>query len=250
LAEASFVSVLAALTMVTRLAFAHGGPPLIADDPGTPGNGDWETNLAIAFEHRPNEWALDAPGIDLNYGWGDHIQLTLQTSVAWLKGGDRRAIAGLGGAEAAVKWRFLDEDRSGVDVSMFARILFNIAQSSVRRGLAELGTRFQIPFQTAKTFGPVAVNVEFGPLINSTDRGEFLSGLVIARDLSKTTTIMAEVHATSRMNLSRHLVTLNSGWRHTLTEHAIWIASVGHEVHSDTGEPLALIGYCGVQFLY
>ncbi len=242
--------VLAVLTAVARVALAQAGAPMITDDPGTPGKGHWENNLAIAFEHRPNEWALDAPGIDLNYGWGDHIQLSLQTSAAWLKRSDDGAIAGLGEAEAAVKWRFLDEERGGVDMSMFPRILFNFTQSSVRRGLAEPGTRFQIPFQAAKTLGPVVLDVEFGPLINSTDRGEFLSGLVVARELSKTTAIMAEVHATSRMNLSREVVTLNFGWRHRLREHAIWIASVGHEVHSDTDESLALIGYCGMQFVY
>ena len=61
---------------------------------------------------------------------------------------------------------------------------------------------------------------------------------------------MAEVHATSRMNFARDVVMLNFGWRRTLNKHAIWIASLGHEVHSDAGEPLALIGYCGVQLLY
>jgi hypothetical protein len=42
---------------------------MITDDPGTSGNGHWENNLAISFEHRPNEWSIDAPAIDLNYGW-------------------------------------------------------------------------------------------------------------------------------------------------------------------------------------
>ena len=238
------------LTLATRLAFAQGGPPMITDDPGTPGNGHWENNLSVAFEHRPNEWSIDAPGIDLNYGWGDHIQLTLQTSAALLKRSDHGLLGGLGGTEAAVKWRFLDEERSGVDLSMFPRILFNVVHSSVRRGLAEAGTRFQIPFQAAKKLGCVDFGVEFGPLINSTDRGEFIYGIVAATELSKTTSIMAEVHATSRMNFTRDVVTLNFGWRHTLNEHAIWIASLGHEVHSDTDEPLALIGYCGVQLLY
>jgi hypothetical protein len=92
--------------------------------------------------------------------------------------------------------------------------------------------------------------VEFGPLISSTDRGEFLGGVVAATELSKTTTIMAEVQATSRMNLSRDVVTLNFGWRHVLNKHALWLASIGHEVHNDTGDSLALIGYCGVQLLY
>jgi hypothetical protein len=240
----------ALLTSAARFAFAQGGPPMITDDPGTPGNGHWENNFSIAFEHRPNEWSIDAPGIDLNYGWGDHIQLTLQTSAALLKRSDHGLLGGLGGTEAAVKWRFLDEERSGVDLSMFPRILFNVVHSSVRRGLAEAGTRFQIPFQAAKKLGCVDFGVEFGPLINSTDRGEFIYGIVAATELSKTTSIMAEVHATSRMNFTRDVVTLNVGWRHTLNEHAIWIASLGHEVHSDTDEPLALIGYCGVQLLY
>jgi hypothetical protein len=62
---------------------------MITDDPGTPGNGRWENNIAIVFEHRPNEWSIDAPAIHLNYGWGDHIQLTLQTSLAILKGSDQ-----------------------------------------------------------------------------------------------------------------------------------------------------------------
>ena len=55
------------------------GPPMITDDPGTPGDRKWEINLAIAFEHRPGETSFDVPGIDLNYGVGEHIQLTLQT---------------------------------------------------------------------------------------------------------------------------------------------------------------------------
>ncbi len=241
---------LALLVTAARYAFAQGGPPMITDDPATPGAGKWENNLAIAFEHRTNEWSVDAPGIDLNYGWGDHVQLTLQTSVALLKGANPGLIGGLGGTEAAVKWRFLDEETSGVDMSMFPRVLFHVLRSSVRRGLAENGTRFQIPFQAAKTFGPVVFDVELGPLINSTDRGEFLSGFVAATELSRTTAIMAEVHATSRMNFTRDVVMLNLGWRHTLNKHAVWISSLGHEVHSGTGKPLALIGYCGVQILY
>ena len=134
---------------------------MITDDPGTPGNGHWENNIAITFEHRPNETSWDSPAIDLNYGVGEHIQLTLQGGpVLILKRSGHGLIGGLGGTEAAVKWRFLDEEKSGFDVSMFPRIIFNITQSSVRRGLAEDGTRFQIPFQLAKTFGRFHADAE------------------------------------------------------------------------------------------
>ena len=53
---------------------------MITDDPGTPGNGKWENNFAITFEHRPDETGYEVPAIDLNYGVGEHIQLTLQTA--------------------------------------------------------------------------------------------------------------------------------------------------------------------------
>lgn len=233
-----------------RFACAQGGPPMITDDPGTPGNGRWENNLAIAFERRPNEWSIDAPAIDLNYGWGDHIQLTWQTSLAVLKRSDHGFVGGLGGTEAALKWRFLDEERSGFDVSMFPRVIFNVLQSSVRRGLAEDGTRFQIPFQAAKKFGPIALDAEFGPVISTVGPAEFLYGIVAGTEVTKTTSVMGDVHATSRANFTRDVVTLNFGLRHKLSEHAIWISSLGHEVHSGSDESLALIGYCGVQLLY
>ncbi|MFL6539987.1 MAG: hypothetical protein ACJ8HQ_06255 [Chthoniobacterales bacterium] len=223
---------------------------MITDDPGTPGSGKWENNLAIAFSHVPNEWSIDAPAIDLNYGWGDHIQLTLQTSAAFLKRSDHGLIGGVGGSEAAVKWRFLDEEKSGVDMSMFPRILFNVLHSSVRRGLADDGTRFQIPFQAEKKFGRLDLDLEFGPLVSTVGQSEFIYGLIAGTEVSKATSIMGEVHATSRTNFTRDVVTLNVGWRHKLNEHAIWIASLGHEVHSGADEPLALIGYCGVQLLY
>lgn len=223
---------------------------MITDDPGTPGNGHWENNLAIAFEHRPNEWSLDAPAIDVNYGWGDHIQLTLQTSLAVLKRSDHGVVAGLGGTEAAVKWRFLDEEKSGVDMSMFPRVIFNVLQSSVRRGLSEDGTRFQIPFQLAKKFGAVALDLEFGPLASTRGRSEFLYGIVGAIEVTKRTMIMAELHGTSRTNFTRDTLAVNFGWRHKLSEHAIWIASLGHEVRAPENDRLALIGYCGVQLVY
>jgi hypothetical protein len=229
---------------------AQGGPPMITDDPGTPGNGKWENNIAIAISHVPNEWSIDVPAIDLNYGWGDHIQLTLQGGPTLLKRSDHGLIGGFGGTETAVKWRFLDEEKSGFDMSMFPRMIFNITQSSVRRGLSEDGTRFQIPFQAAKTFGRWRLDGEFGPLASTVGRSEWLYGIVGGFDLAKTTMAMAELHGTSRMNFSHDVLAVNFGVRQVLTERCIFIGSLGHEVRETDNQPLAFIGYVGVQLLY
>lgn len=127
---------------VARFALAQRGP-MITDDPGTPGNGKWEINVPIAFEHRPRGMGT-APGIDLNYGVGDYIQLTLQTAVGLLKQSDHGLIGGLCATEAAVKWRCVDEDENGFALSTFPGVLFNLVHSSVQRGLVDPGTRFQV----------------------------------------------------------------------------------------------------------
>ena len=237
------------LACIGRVAFGQGGPPMITDDPGTPGNGKWENNFAIIFEHRPNETPIDLPDIDLNYGIGEHIQLTLQTAPVLLKRSDHGLIGGLGGTEAAVKWRFFDEATTGLDMSMFPRVIFNVSHSSVRRGLADDGARFQIPFQAAKAFGRLHVDAEFGPRASTVGRSEWLYGIVCGFDLAKPTMLMAELHDESRMNFSHDVLTLNFGLRHEFTENYILIVSMGHELRSPD-QPTALIGYFGMQFVY
>jgi hypothetical protein len=234
---------------VARVAFGQGGPPMITDDPGTPGNGKWENNFAIIFEHRPNETSIDVPEIDLNYGVGEDIQLTLQTAPVLLKRSGHGLIGGLGETEAAVKWRFFDEATSGFDVSMFPRVIFNVAHSSFGRGLADDGTRFQLPFQAAKTFGRLHLDGEFGPRASTVGRSEWLYGIVGGFDVSKSTMLMVELHDESRMNFSRDVLTLNFGLHHEFTETYILIVSMGHELRSPD-QPTALIGYFGMQLLY
>ena len=148
-----------------------------------------------------------------------------------------------------MKWRFLDEEKSGFDVSMFPRVLFNITQSSVRRGLAEDGTRFQIPFELAKTFGRFHADAEVGPLTSTVGRSEWIYGIVGGVELAKTTMLMAELHGTSRMNFTRDVLTVNFGLRHQLTDARILIASIGHELR-DPDQARSFIGYLGVQLLY
>jgi hypothetical protein len=240
----------AASLIAAREASAQGGPPMITDDPGTPGNGKWEDNIAITLSRTSNQAVIGAPLLDLNYGWGDHIQLTLQTPLTILQQSGRGPVAGPGGTEAAVKWRFLDQDNGGFDISTFPRVIFTVAHSSVRRGLAEDGTRFQIPVEISKKIGENEIGGELGPHFPSVGRSEWLYGVIAGRELSKTTEIIAELHGTSRMNFDQDTLTLNFGFRQELNKHAVLICSLGHDVRSPDDEPLALVGYFGVQLLY
>jgi hypothetical protein len=59
-------------------ASAQGGPPLMTDDPDTPGPGYWEINLAVLLQKSHGEQRLDLPRLDVNYGVGERIQLKFE----------------------------------------------------------------------------------------------------------------------------------------------------------------------------
>lgn len=231
-----------------RDAHAQGGPPMITDDPGTPGDGKFEINLAIAFERRPDASAFDAPAIDINYGIGERIQLTLQGGPVLLKRKEHGALGGLGGTEAAVKWRFVDNQQTGLSMSMFPRVIFNLSRSAARRGLAEDGTRFQLPIQIAKAFKNFGLDFEWGPVASTVGPSEWLYGIVVSMDATKTAVLIAELHGSSRTNFSDDELVANFGVRQKLNDHCLFIGSLGHELRSP--EARAWIGYAGVQLLY
>jgi hypothetical protein len=245
------IATMAALSVAAMNSICgQGGPPMITDDPGTPGNGHWETNLAITLDHTSDRTVMGAPLLDLNYGWGEHIQLTLQMPLAILIQSEHGPVLGPGGTEAAIKWRFLDQGNAGVDVSIFPRLIFTILHSSARRGLAEDGTRFQIPIELSKKVGHNEIGLELGPHFPTIGQSEWLYGLIAGRELSKRTEIMAELHGTSRMDFDQDTLTLNFGFRQELSKHIILICSFGHDVRAPADEALAFVGYFGVQLVY
>src|SRR6476620_3713082 len=118
------LSIVCGITPVLELspAQAQGGPPLLTDDPGTPGNRHWEVNLAITVEHTGGASLYEAPLVDANYGLGERIQLKLEMPLLIESGSGSRA--GLGNPSAGVKWRFLEDSSSGLAISTFPQLEF------------------------------------------------------------------------------------------------------------------------------
>src|SRR5439155_24737055 len=74
--------VAACVTALPPRVVAQGGPPLITDDPETPGNGHWEINDAWMLSQKHNRRLFEIALLDVNYGFGEHIQL--KAEVPWL----------------------------------------------------------------------------------------------------------------------------------------------------------------------
>ncbi len=101
---------------------AQGGPPLITDDPGTPGNHNWEVNVGFLADRRPTVREYQVPQLDINYGYGERLQLKYQ--VPWLiRGEDGTATRnGLGKSLFGVKWRFFENEEHGLEFSTYPQL--------------------------------------------------------------------------------------------------------------------------------
>ena len=67
-----------ALLLAPCAAHAQGGPPFLTNDPGTPGDGHWEINVAAAQTLERGIDSYQLPQFDFNYGVGERVQLTYE----------------------------------------------------------------------------------------------------------------------------------------------------------------------------
>jgi len=232
------------------IILAQGGPPLLTDDPGTPGGGQWEINVAFTLEEVQGERLFEAPLLDLNYGYGDKIQLKFE--IPWLildeEGSPTRS--GLGNSEFGVKWRFLDEDVDGLAMSVYPQFEFNNPTSSDERGLVDEGVELLLPVQLQKSLGPISMNGEVGYAIRENHEDEWVYGLALGREFSEGFEFVGEIHGTALRDLGENELVFDIGTRLDLTGILTLLFAAGRSFRGEeSGEP-QFFTYVGLQFLF
>jgi hypothetical protein len=245
------VSLLLALLALFPNAFGQGGPPFIGDDPGTPGDGNWEINVAAYTERHPTERLYNAPILDMNYGVGSRIQLKYQVPylVDGTDGGPTRS--GLGKSLAGVKWRFYDSGEDGLQISTYPQLEFNNPTSSLERGLVDFGTRFYLPIEVTKKIGPFEVNPEAGYWFASDKAAAaWAVGLVVLREINKRLEVAGELYNTANTNGTNHWNTYDGGGRYKLNDHFVLLFMAGRSFRGQSSGQPQFFGYLGMQFLF
>src|SRR5580692_6198802 len=138
------------LFLAASFAIAQGGPPYYTNDPGTPGNLNWEINFGYMPFLYSDQSVSYAPDVDINFGVRDRIQLTYEN--AWLRVKDSSSPAkfGLGQSNPGVKWRFHEGGESGLSISMFPQFFLNNPNDAVRRGITPASDVFLFPLEFSK----------------------------------------------------------------------------------------------------
>ncbi|MBI4584350.1 MAG: hypothetical protein HY717_10050 [Planctomycetes bacterium] len=228
----------------------QGGPPLITDDTGTPGDGVWEINLAAAAVKRQALWELEAPLADFNYGVGESVQLKLEVPWVTVHRDGEGTKNGLGNTVLGVKWRFLDEESHGVSTSIYPQVEFNSPTSSAERGVVEEGMELFLPLQLQRSFGSFSLNPEVGFALIEKGEEEWVFGLAAGYEaIAETFEILGEVHVVAESDFGADELVFNFGLRWRFWDPLALIFSAGRSLRDSAGGEPEFLAYLGLQVI-
>ncbi|MGE5062893.1 MAG: hypothetical protein ACM3IG_02395 [Myxococcales bacterium] len=182
--------VCAALTFACTASAATAGPPYLTDDPIPTDTGYWEIYAFGDAEGRHSTVDADA-GFDLNYGPVKDVQLTATLPLSFSHGPHESWRSGTGDVELAVKYRFVNDERSGFSAAIFPRAF--LPTSSLETGEK---MRLLLPLWVGKDFaGGTSIFGGGGYEINpgAGNRNFWEAAVAVTHDFSKQVSLGAEI---------------------------------------------------------
>lgn len=161
----------------------------------------------------------------------------------------KTAKSGLGNSEVAVKWRFLDEDKHGVAVSVYPRFIFNNPTRSADRGLVDEGTVFKLPIQIEKKIGIVDIIANVGHEFHQRGSDIWLYSVAAKYAEVKGLDLLAEVFGSAESGLKNAENACNIGLRKDVSENYTVMASIGRNLREGPDRP-TLLSYVGLQMRF
>jgi hypothetical protein len=243
------VCVLAATMTCPPAARADAGPPFLTNDPGTPGNGNWEINIAAMQTTLPGTSSWQLPQLDVNYGLGERVQLTAEIPYVVQTTTGHSAVSGWGNANPGVKWRFFDQGEDGWRLSTFPMYQTAGSAAAQREGIAVDGPRLFLPLEIARKVGPVSVDLEAGSYVPFHGDHEHIIGLVVGHQFSAGLEFDAELYDDHVRSAAPDLTTLDVGGRYKLHRGFNLLFMAGRSVRGNSPGQVEFLGYFGVQIL-
>jgi hypothetical protein len=228
---------------------AQAGPPYLTNDPGTPGNGNWEINIASMQSIARGVASYQIPQLDLNFGLGDRIQLTYEIPYVVQTSSGQAAQSGWSNGFPGVKWRFLDQGEGGLQMSIFPQVETGVSQLARQKGIGVAGPRYLLPLEVTKKIGEFDVDFEAGYYFPGNGPKERIFGLVAGRSLTERLELDAEFYDDRAYDASPHSTTLDFGGRYKLHGGVIALFMAGRSLTGTSNGQPEFFGYFGVQIL-
>jgi outer membrane putative beta-barrel porin/alpha-amylase len=224
---------------------AQAGPPFVTDDPEPPPAGGWEINVPFIIEHASSGTEMNTPLFDLNYGLFSNVQLQFQAPVKIVQQESDRAV-GLGDPLLGVKWRFLSDEKSQVQLGVYPQVLLPVGDH--RRDLGEGQPAYLLPLLAQKGWDKWTLYGEVGYWWQTAqeERNFWFAGSVLERELNERLTLGAELFGnTPQERGGRAEIAFNFGGTLKLNEHINLLCAAGRNIVGNTH----VLVYVGLQFL-
>ncbi len=151
----------ACLAAILAPCTAHAGPPFLTDDPIPTDSGHWEIYApAVDAAGQGNDYG-GAIAVELNYGASPNLQITVGLPVSYAHDGSGFH-SGRGDLKLSAKYRFYQDEASGISVAMFPGLTLPTAS----RGHGNSKVTALIPVWAQKDAGPWSVFGGGGYAIN------------------------------------------------------------------------------------
>ena len=237
------------LFLAATSACGQGGPPYYTNDPGTPGNLNWEINIGYMPFFYSNQSVSHIPDVDINFGVGDRVQLTYEN--AWLRVQNPSSTTkfGVGQSNPGVKWRFYDAGESGLSISIFPQLFLNNPNDAVRRGITPASEAFLLPIEFSKKFGPIHVDYEIGYQFVHKGPDGWITGLVLGHDFTAKLEMDMELYNQGTFHPSDNQPTIGLGARYKIHRPVILLLMAGRGLEPSRSNQSYFIGYFGIQLL-
>jgi hypothetical protein len=231
------------------IAHAQAGPPFFTNDPGTPGNGNWEINIASAQSIGRATASYQIPQIDLNFGLGERVQLTYEIPYVLQTGDGQRLQSGWGNAFPGIKWRVVDQGEEGWQMSVFPQVQTNGTASARRSGIATSGPRYLLPIEVTKRVACIDLDFEAGYYFPKDGVRERILGLVASRSFTERFDLGLELYSDRAQGAPPNEVIMDIGGRYKLATGFIALFMAGRSIYgTGNGQP-EFTGYLGLQIL-
>lgn len=251
-AGAIFIGFLAA-AIILRAAHLQAGPPLVTNDPDTPGANGYEFDVSDDVTKTRYVLTQAAPYLDLNYGTNDHNQFTaefpLVNFVSPENGGE--PTAGFGDLELGYKDRFIDEKDYGISISTFPQVL--IPTGNKATGVGEGLTELLLPLEFAKHFFDKKLYIygeaQYYLSLSGSRYSSLFSGIVAEYDATKKLSLMTEF---ADFTFPGHGMPddpfFNVGFGYKFSDNVALIGSAGRSFRDREAGAPELMTYLGFQF--
>jgi hypothetical protein len=178
---------------------------------------------------------------------GEHIQLKYETG--WVFADSPNGVkSGLDNSLLGLKWRFLDEEHTGISMSVYPQLQVENNTSSASRGIVDLGPNLFLPIELSRDFGRFRLVGEVGYQYFRAQDNEWIVGILGAFQASDDLEVMAELRSFSEKFLNRADVVVNIGLRQRLSERFKLLASVGTGLGNGP-QATSFVAYLGVQLM-